>query len=230
MPAGAAWLEPVRLLVILDARALRAAGRTAIEVGDAVLSACPRGAVALLDRDQTGTPDGERLRRLRALVEAASGHGAALIAGGRADLCTALALPGTGTQLPERGLPPDVVRACFPGLAFGRSCHDRAGLVAAAADGASWATLAPVAPPLSAKERPSREPHGIDRLSPLVDGVPIPVFALGGMDMSNVAAVARTGVSGVACVGAVVGAPDPGAVARALVAAFAAQEARGGAS
>lgn len=100
--------------------------------------------------------------------------------------------------------------------AFGRSCHDAAELAAAQAAGAAHATVSPVYPTAS---KPGYGPAlGLDRLADLCAGTSFPVYALGGIDTPDrVRECLAAGASGVAVMGAVMRADDPGAVARRLV-------------
>lgn len=220
MTAAAAWVGRTRLLLILDAATLDRQDLRAAPVAATVLSACPPGAVTLVDRDNTATPDRARLARLRRLASIAVQYRAALVVGGRPDLAAALDTARVGVQLPESGLPAEVVRSAFPTLAIGRSCHDRRGLLEAAAAGADWATLAPVFMPIARKNQLSRPPHGEHGLRQALEGVVLPVFALGGVDVNTASSVEAAGAAGAACIGAVLGACDPGAAAESLLRAL----------
>lgn len=178
------------------------------------LAGAPYGSVLVIDRDQAGrVSDRERLARLTAHVRQARPHGALVAAHGRPDL--ALAAGAQGVQLPERGLPADVVRATFPSLLVGRSCHDRAGLEAAARAGASWALVSPVAAPVSGKEA-SQAPLGVAGAAELTAGLGLRCFALGGVTPSLAGALCLTGLAGVATLGYVLLAAAPEEAARAL--------------
>lgn len=109
-------------------------------------------------------------------------------------------LPGAaGVHVSARGEPP---RAGV----WGRSCHSRAEVDAAAGEGASWATLSPYAASASKPgDRRLREPGEYA-------GHRIPVLALGGITPVNAAAAVAAGAQGVAVMGAVMAAPDPAAV------------------
>ncbi|MDO5286826.1 MAG: thiamine phosphate synthase [Actinomycetia bacterium] len=65
-----------------------------------------------------------------------------------------------------------------------------------------------------------RPPLGVDGYPPLVAASQIPVVAIGDITPDDVPALARTGISGVALVRAVMDAADPAAVVRLVVAAF----------
>lgn len=106
---------------------------------------------------------------------------------------------------------PHTVMNRHPVEPFGRSCHSAAEVRAAAAEGASYATLGPFAPTESKPGYgPPLEPNEYADL-------PIPTFALGGITAGNAADVRTTGAYGVAVMGAVMRAADPAATARALL-------------
>lgn len=183
--------------------------------------------VRLHERDTTGTSDRLRVDRLRELRAATTEAGVALVVGGRPDL--ALAVGAEGVQLPERGLPVDVVRRAFPRLTLGRSCHDAAGLVAAARAGADWALLAPLRAPHT---KPTTGPTlGHEGLAAALDAattalggrLTLPVYALGGVLPEDLPRVIAAGGAGVATIGGVLGRPDPAVALAAFFVAMGAQ-------
>lgn len=101
-----------------------------------------------------------------------------------------------------------------PGV-FGRSCHDRAEVARAAAEGAQWATLSPYT--ASASKPGYGPPLARDAFA----GLPVPTYALGGVAPGNARAAREAGAHGVAVMGAVMRAEDPGAVVAGLLAAVA---------
>lgn len=101
------------------------------------------------------------------------------------------------------------------GPPFGRSCHDRAEVARAAAEGARWATLSPYTASASKPGYgPSLPPDAFADL-------PVATFALGGVAPGNARAARDRGAHGVAVMGAVMRARDPGAVVAALLEAVA---------
>lgn len=113
-------------------------------------------------------------------------------------------LPGAaGVHLPATAAPPT-------DAPWGRSCHSREGVARAAAQGASWATLSPYAQSVSKPGRRLLAPteYADHRL---------PVLALAGVTPVNAAAALEAGAHGVAVMGAVMAASDPGAVVRQLL-------------
>jgi thiamine-phosphate pyrophosphorylase len=211
------------LFVICDADTHgRELARLAPAIQQVLARAAP-GTIALVERDRLGTDDRARLARLRVFRTLCDAHRAALIVAGRVDL--ALAAHADGVHLPERGLSPEAVaslltraRAARP-MAIGRSCHDRAGLLVAAAQGADWAFLSPVFAPHS---KPATSPRlGLDGFAAAIAGLTLPVVALGGLLPAHVAPLMTAGARGVATLGAVLGTPDPAARASEFLVALA---------
>ncbi|MET0341001.1 MAG: thiamine phosphate synthase [Polyangiales bacterium] len=185
-------------LVVRCARALAGAapGRVALQLREP--------ARAVRERIALG-------RALRALTRT---HGSLLLINGDVDL--ARDLDADGVHLPERGLDPREARAQLGTHALvGASRHDAEGLARAAAAGADYATLSPVhavdgkAPPL-----------GIAGFSAICRDARLPVYALGGVGVGDVAALVEGGARGVAVIREVLAAPDPAAQTCALLGAL----------
>ncbi len=106
--------------------------------------------------------------------------------------------------------------------AVGRSCHDLAELRAAVAHGLAYATLSPI---FRSSSKPGYGPAlGVAGLEAGVSAVPgFPVYALGGVRRGNLGRCLAVGAAGVAVMGAVMGAEDPLAAARELLAAVGAR-------
>ena len=190
---------PFELLLIADAPTAGSTDRL-VEIVARAVAAAPGGRLAVVDRDLPpglgGSPDRERLDRLLRLRELTSAGGSRLYVNGRVDL--AVLAGADGVQLPERALDAGIVRAAFPGLEVGRSCHDQPGSVAAAAAGASWVVVAPVFAPISHKPGGFGSPLGLDGLASITAVCPIPVVALGGVSPGAVPEMINAGAAGVA--------------------------------
>ena len=109
------------------------------------------------------------------------------------------------------------VRAAAPAASgfWGRSCHSAVEVATAAAEGARWATLSPFA------ESPSKPGYGPSVDQSAFAGHTIPTYALGGVTAENAAKALAVGALGVAVMGAVMRADDPGRVVAELLAAVA---------
>jgi thiamine-phosphate pyrophosphorylase len=119
-----------------------------------------------------------------------------------------------GVHLGQGDLPLPEARALAPGLKLGLSTHDPAQAQAALASGADLIGFGPVFPTRS-KERPDPV-VGVDTLRQVSSAIPLPVVAIGGIGLAELPAVIAAGASLVAAIGAVTGAADPRAAARAF--------------
>lgn len=171
------------------------------------------GRVAVQLREPDRDPHA-RLALARALRALTREHGALLLI--NADVALARAVGADGVHLPERAIDPREARAQLgPHALVGASRHDAAGLARAAAAGADYATLSPVhavagkAPPL-----------GVAGFARLCRQARLPVYALGGVTVDDVAALREGGAHGVAVIREVLAAPCPEARTRALLGAF----------
>lgn len=99
----------------------------------------------------------------------------------------------------------------------GRSCHDEAEVRRAAVAGASYVTVSPVAPSDSKPGYgPALGPSGVRRLVAAADGTP--VFALGGVTAGNARSYREAGAYGIAVMGSLMRAADPGVMTEKLLA------------
>lgn len=94
---------------------------------------------------------------------------------------------------------------------LGRSCHTRREVCRAAADGVDYVTLSPFA------LTPSKPGHGPALDPDAYADHPVPAYALGGITPENARAARDAGAHGVAVMGAVMRAAEPGAVVAALL-------------
>lgn len=122
-------------------------------------------------------------------------HGIVLLLHGDAEL--ALELGAAGVHLPGRVLAATDERPVPPSLWLAASCHDASQLEQAARIGCDFAVLSPVAATAS---HPGREPLGWPRLGELAEVATMPVYALGGMILADVATARASGARGAALV------------------------------
>jgi len=202
---------PSRVAIVLIAdRGHHAAAAIAAGL-EAIFEVVPGEAVRVIERTSGAFARGEttraRMAWLMRLKDLTGAAGAELVVSRRVDLALA---SGLGVHLPEDGLPAEQVRAAWPGLVIGRSCHDRQGLVRAEGV-ADYALLSPLAAPHS---KPATAPSlGVDGFGAAVRGCAIPVFALGGVLPEHAAPLRRLGAAGVALMGGAFDAGHPRAVA-----------------
>jgi len=138
-------------------------------------------------------------RALLALVEVAvaraRGTATRILVNDRLDVALAA---GAGLHLPAHGFPVADVRRAYPELLVGASCHNLEELGRAEAGGADFAVFGPVF------ETPSKKPYGpplgVEKLAEAARAAKIPVLALGGVTLENVAACLAAGAAGLAAI------------------------------
>jgi thiamine-phosphate diphosphorylase len=204
-------------MVLTDRR--MAAPRGVEEIVEAALTAGCR-AIQLRDKEAGAADLLSTALRLRELTRR---HGALLLVNDRVDI--ALAAGADGVHVGPADLPVDRIRRVVPpDFLVGYSTDDPVEAVAAVQAGADylgsgtvWATgsKADAGAPIG--------PEGVDRVAAAVR---VPVVAIGGIGLDGAEALARTRASGIAVLGAVMGAVDPAAVVAHLLQAFPRESAR----
>jgi thiamine-phosphate pyrophosphorylase len=158
---------------------------------------------------------GERREILGRLVEIGRRCGAVVTV--HEDIEAAIAAGADGVHLPG-GADPAALRARLPGALVGASAHSADEAAALLRAGADYVTLSPVFPTAS---KPGYGPAlGLAGLAEATARAPGPVIALGGVTPENAACCLATGARGVAVMGEVMRADDPGAVVRRLIQAI----------
>jgi len=127
-------------------------------------------------------------------------HGAALVVNAEPDL--ARELGADGVHLTEARLRALRARPLPEGLLVGASCHGAAALAQAAEIGADYALLSPVR---RTPSHPEARPLGWEGFEALVAGLPLPVYALGGVGPRDVERARLAGGRGVAAIRALWG-------------------------
>ena len=127
------------------------------------------------------------------VLKICEGYDVKVIINSRLDI--ALLLNLDGVHLPEKGLPIDHIKKKFPHLIVGKSCHSLECGLKAWGDGANYIFISPIFPVEN-----KAPPIGLEKLKEIVDKLPIPVYALGGINKRNVNLVLDTGVYGIASI------------------------------
>ncbi len=191
---------PPRLLLLTDRSQLRLGRSLVRTIAECVAAGATHVVVRELDE-----PPAARA----ALVDAVLAAGATPIAAhGPLPACNAVLLPLSA--LP--GMHPGTRTQGHQHL--GASCHSAEEVRRAAAEGADFATLSPFA------ETPSKPGYGPPLPRSEYDGLPIPVYALAGITPANAAVAIAAGASGVAVMGEVMRAEEPGRVVQELLEAI----------
>jgi thiamine-phosphate pyrophosphorylase len=226
-----------RLIVVTDRRL---AGEAGYDLVDVVAAAVEAGARTVLLREKD-LPRDERAVLARAIAELLDPEGGVLLVAsdaglgrevGAAGVHLAAADPAERTFFEPKRLPSNHAgsKNVHPEggrrLLVGRSCHSVAELRAAQEEGVDYATLSPIwATPSKPGYGPPLGPEGLARA---VAAVPdLPVYALSGVGPRRIAACLAAGARGVAVMGEVMRAPDPGSTVEALLTQLRPSEAAG---
>ncbi|HZD38060.1 MAG TPA: thiamine phosphate synthase [Actinomycetes bacterium] len=179
------------------------------EFADAVLGAGV-DVVQLRDKRAEAAP---LLRAAEVLRAAADRHGALLAVNDRADI--ALAAGADILHLGQDDLPMGWARRIVGDeVLLGRSTHDLEQARCAVAEGWDYFAVGPVYPTATKPGRPTVGTTLLQAVAALAP--PVPWFAIGGVDRSNLAEVTGAGVSRVVVVRAITEAADPAAAAAGL--------------
>jgi len=190
-------------------------GRSAVREGFARVTEAVAGGVDQVQVRERELDDAALAELCAGVTEAAregarrSGRPVRVVINRRSDL--ALAVGADGVHLGFDAVAPGDARRLLGEQAWiGVSCHEPAEV--AAAEGASYAHLAPIFAPLS--KPATRAPLGTGALSAARGSRP--VLAQGGITPENAAECIAAGAAGVAVTGALLQAEDAGAAARGL--------------
>jgi thiamine-phosphate pyrophosphorylase len=153
------------------------------------------------------------LRAAAVMREAADRHGALLAVNDRADV--ALAAAADILHLGQDDLPMEWARQVVgEEMLLGRSTHDLEQARCAVAEGWDYFAVGPVYPTATKPDRPTVGTTLLQAVAAL--DPPVPWFAIGGVDRSNLAEITAAGASRVVVVRAVTDATDPPAAAAEL--------------
>lgn len=167
-------------------------------------------AVQLRDKD---LPYAERLTLARQLRILTRRYRARLLINGSVDI--ALAAEADGVHLGNSSLPVAEARKLLgPEKLIGYSAHSLEELTRVAGQGADFATFSPVF--FTPSKAAYGSPQGLEKLASACSTSPIPVFALGGIDLSRISAVLQEGARGIAVISAILASSEPRLAARNL--------------
>ncbi len=213
-----------RIYLITDRKLAAGAGGLAAAVKAALEGAAelePPGAVAVQLREKD--LEARELYELAlALKSVCQRFGAPLLVNDRLDV--ALAAGADGVHLSSTSFTvPDARTLLGSGRLIGVSTHSVEEVSAAATAGADFAVFGPVYAPLSKGSYGASK--GLDALKAAVRATHgMPLYALGGMNVSRAAEIAELASverpCGVATIGAVFGSADPAAAVRSLLRSF----------
>ncbi len=184
-PVVALMTQPDRYLITPDDCADR----------NAFLQGVERALVAGIRRLQLRTRQHDDLPSLATAVQAlCAAHEAQLLVNADIDLAARL---GCGLHLRAAQLAELAARPLLEGRTIGASCHDEAELRRAESLGVDFAVLGPVG---DTPSHPDRAPLGWRKFAALRETVSLPIYALGGMEASDLQNAHRHGAQGIAAI------------------------------
>lgn len=188
LPANEQVLQALNLPPLY---AITQASQFGVEVFLQRLQAALARGVRLIQVRERGMPATELDRFTRRVVEQAHAHGARVLVNG--DLTLAQHTGADGVHFQSAQL---MALTAPPGMPlWAASCHDRAELEQAARLGARFALLSPVLPTAS---HPGEPGIGWERFAEWVRDLPLPVYALGGMQPGLLDTARQHGAHGLA--------------------------------
>jgi len=160
--------------------------RPLLEKGRALL----QGGARALQLRAKRTPLRELATLARALARECEAHGALLLVNDRVDV--ALVSGAHGVHVGDEDVSPADARAVLgPGRLVGVTARGAEGIRAAQRAGADYVGLGPVF--ATSTKRVDAPPLGVGRLAELVRSSPLPVVAIAGIGLGNIAEVAAAG-------------------------------------
>ncbi|MBF0193706.1 MAG: thiamine phosphate synthase [Magnetococcales bacterium] len=132
-----------------------------------------------------------------------------------ADIDVALKFSNVGLHLPQNAMATIKARELLGNnRLLGRSCHNLTESLSAIQEGADYVTLSPL---YSTQSHPEALPLGLQQFNKIVNKVPGPVLALGGINSENTTAALKAGAYGVALIRGILSHPSPRDAARNLL-------------
>jgi thiamine-phosphate pyrophosphorylase len=178
-----------------------------------VVEAALQGGLRLVQYRDKHTDDCDRLPLAQQLRDLCHQYGALFLVNDRVDL--ALAVDADGVHLGQKDLPIATARQLLgPHRIIGRSTTNSDEMAQAVAEGADYIGVGPV---YATPTKPDRAAAGLDYVRYAAAHASVPWYAIGGIDLNNLAAVTAAGAQRVAVVRAIVNAPDPAQVSQQLI-------------
>ena len=164
-------------------------------------------------------------RRLRELTKAAD---ALLLVNDRYDVARAVA--ADGVHLGPEDVPVSALRRIAPkGFLIGASADQPSAAQRLVSEGADYIGCGAIYPTLNKLD--AGPTIGLAGLQAVVDAVEVPVLGIGGIDADGARKIAtRTSAAGIAAIGSIMDADDPGSEVSALLSAFRTYDYKGAAN
>ncbi|MEO0868998.1 MAG: thiamine phosphate synthase [Cyanobacteria bacterium J06642_11] len=175
-----------------------------------IVEAALQGGVDIAQYREKSADDEVRLKLALRLRELCHQYGSLFIVNDRVDI--AAVAGADGVHLGQQDMPMEAARRILgPMPIVGRSTTNPAEMDRAINEGADYIGVGPVH---ATPTKPGKAASGYEYIRYAVDHAPMPWFAIGGIDLTNVAAVHKAGAPGVAIVRAIMQADDPAQATR----------------
>lgn len=192
-----------RLYLITD-RSIIPAGRNFLEVLEQLMAAGIR-MIQLREKDLSANELYQVAKELRTLTRR---YDCLLLINDRVDI--ALAVDADGVHLRHSSMPPAIARKLLGDTKLiGVSAHSEAEILNAANQGANFTTFGPIF--FTPSKASFGFPKGLQELRTACRTSPVPVYALGGITVTNTPATLVTGVYGIATISSLMAADSPAA-------------------
>ena len=169
------------------------------------VEAALKGGIDIVQYREKSADDEVRLELANKLKALCHAYNALFIVNDRVDI--AAAVGADGVHLGQQDLPMTAARRILGPLPLvGRSTTSPAEMARAIDEGADYIGVGPV---YATPTKPGKAAAGYDYIRYAVDHAPMPWFAIGGIDLTNVATVREAGAPGIAIVRAIMQADDP---------------------
>lgn len=182
---------------------------------DTLCAAIDGGAGVVQLRNKLAAP-ADLLQAARRVAAHAHAHGAVFIVNDSPELVEASGADGVHAGQ-EDGAMARLRAALPPGALVGRSSHSLQQARAAVSEDADYIGVGPVH---ETPTKPGRPAVGVGLVREVAEAIQLPWFAIGGLELSNLAEVLEAGAQRVAVVRAVARAADPEAAAAELIGAM----------
>jgi thiamine-phosphate pyrophosphorylase len=191
--------QAVHLCVITDPHL--APGKDHVAIAEAALTG---GADVIQLRDKQGSLR-DLVRQARLIQALCRARGATFIVNDRVDVT--LAADADGAHVGQEDLPAEAARRLLgPRRILGVSTHSLAQAEAAVGAGADYIGFGPMF--ATGTKHTGYSPRGLQGLREVRAAVRIPILAIGGISLENVAEVIQAGANAPAVISAIVAAPD----------------------
>ncbi|MEM6254454.1 MAG: thiamine phosphate synthase [Cyanobacteria bacterium P01_D01_bin.156] len=176
----------------------------------AIVEAALKGGVDIVQYREKSADDEIRLQLAVQLKDLCHRYDSLFIVNDRVDI--AAVVGADGVHLGQQDLPMEAARRILGPLPIvGRSTTNPSEMARAIDEGADYIGVGPV---YATPTKPGKAAAGYEYIRYAVEHAPMPWFAIGGIDLTNVAAVREAGAPGVAIVRAIMQADDPTQITR----------------